>query len=267
MIFKPTYLYIKIHEKTGKKYFGKTILEDPFAYKGSGTYWTKHLNKHGNDFRTIIYGFYTDEEECKRDAIEFSRNNNIVGSKEWANQVEETGLDGFNTTGIAPAKHSISNEYIGMVSCDDLRWQTGEIVGAAKGKVITDEQRQSMSDVRKGKNYFVDSDKNLIWTSCDDPRVISGELVGFRIGTAPAKDPITGKMMGAISTDDPRWQTGEIVGRNKGVSIMSDASKKKLSDKFKRSIIIHDPITKKNKRAWKGEEIPAGWLRGRCSRV
>lgn len=51
--YKPTWLYIKQHNVTKLKYFGKTTNGDPYKYKGSGIYWTRHLNKHGNDVTTI----------------------------------------------------------------------------------------------------------------------------------------------------------------------------------------------------------------------
>ena len=95
-MFKPTYLYIKTHNKTGLKYFGKTISKDPYKYTGSGTRWTRHLNKHGNDITTEIVGYYLDEEECKKVALEFSLRNNIVESKEWANLKEEKLDGGFD---------------------------------------------------------------------------------------------------------------------------------------------------------------------------
>ena len=44
--FNPTWLYIKEHNVTGLKYFGKTT-RDPLKYKGSGTHWTRHISKHG----------------------------------------------------------------------------------------------------------------------------------------------------------------------------------------------------------------------------
>jgi hypothetical protein len=47
--FKPTWLYIKQHNLTKLKYFGKTINKDPVKYKGSGKHWTRHINKYGND--------------------------------------------------------------------------------------------------------------------------------------------------------------------------------------------------------------------------
>ena len=91
-MFKPTYLYIKIHNKTGLKYFGKTT-QNPFKYKGSGVRWLRHIKKHGYDVTTKIVGFFVDELECKNFAMKFSKDNNIVKSKKWANIVEEV-LDG-----------------------------------------------------------------------------------------------------------------------------------------------------------------------------
>lgn len=92
--FKPTYLYIKQHNKTGLKYFGKTSNPDPVSYPGSGVYWTRHLDIHSNDVTTEIYGYYLDVNILQRDAIEFSIKHNIVESKEWANHIVENGISG-----------------------------------------------------------------------------------------------------------------------------------------------------------------------------
>ena len=92
-MFKPTYLYIKTHNITGLKYFGKTTNKDPYKYKGSGTYWKRHLKKHGYDVTTEVLGYYINEKECKSDSLKFSKENDIVNSKQWANLKEET-LDG-----------------------------------------------------------------------------------------------------------------------------------------------------------------------------
>ena len=100
MVFKITYLYIKTHNITGLKYFGKTT-KNPVSYKGSGKYWLKHLRKHGNNIRTEVIGEYTDEQECKEIAINFSKLHNIVDSDEWANLCIENGTDG----GYRPNNH------------------------------------------------------------------------------------------------------------------------------------------------------------------
>lgn len=94
--FKPTYLYIKEHEKTGLKYFGKTT-KDPLKYKGSGVYWNRHLKKYGKQcVKTIWYKLFLDIDELVLYALNFSENNNIVESEKWANLKIENGLDGGN---------------------------------------------------------------------------------------------------------------------------------------------------------------------------
>lgn len=92
---KPIHLYVKTHNKTGLKYFGKTT-QDPFVYKGSGIYWRRHLNIHGDNISTEIIGSFTDESECKRVATEFSISNNITESCDWANLRDETLTGGFD---------------------------------------------------------------------------------------------------------------------------------------------------------------------------
>lgn len=94
-IYKPTWLYIKQHKQTGLKYFGKTTCNDPFTYKGSGIYWKRHLSKYGNEVDTIWVQLFTDRETLVETALLFSKKNNIVNSKEWANLKEENGLDGM----------------------------------------------------------------------------------------------------------------------------------------------------------------------------
>jgi hypothetical protein len=95
-MFKPTYLYIKTHNITGLKYFGKTI-SDPHKYKGSGTRWLNHLSVHGNNVTTEILGYYEVLEECINAALDFSERNKIVENEDWANLVIEDGIDGFTT--------------------------------------------------------------------------------------------------------------------------------------------------------------------------
>lgn len=92
-MFKPTYLYIKTHNITGLKYFGKTV-GDPCKYKGSGVRWLNHLSVHGNKVTTEVVGYYEVLEECNKAALEFSEKHNIVKSNEWANLIIEDGLMG-----------------------------------------------------------------------------------------------------------------------------------------------------------------------------
>lgn len=83
------YLYVKTHNRTGLKYFGKTTRANPFKYKGSGIRWRRHLAKHGNDVNTDIISSFEDHERAKEFAIKFSKDNNIVESDDWANLKNE----------------------------------------------------------------------------------------------------------------------------------------------------------------------------------
>jgi len=86
-------LYVKTHKQTGLKYFGKTV-QDPFSYLGSGIRWTRHLAKYGNDVSTEIIGQFENIDECSKVALQFSAENDIVKSKEWANLIPENGMIG-----------------------------------------------------------------------------------------------------------------------------------------------------------------------------
>lgn len=92
--FKPTWLYIKQHNQTGLKYFGKTTRKNPNGYRGSGSYWKNHLRVHGKYISTIWCQLFENREELIDYAIKFSVENNIVDSIEWANLTIENGIDG-----------------------------------------------------------------------------------------------------------------------------------------------------------------------------
>lgn len=93
--FRPTYLYIKRHSVTGLLYFGKTVKQDPVKYLGSGRYWGNHIMAHGKEYvETLWYCLFYDSEECNKFAINFSIQEDIVASKQWANQDIETGFGG-----------------------------------------------------------------------------------------------------------------------------------------------------------------------------
>lgn len=87
---KPVHLYVKKHNRTGLKYFGRTT-ENPYEYRGSGAYWTRHLEKYGNDVTTKVIGTYTDSNELRVAAQSFSAEKNITSSTKWANLLGEDG--------------------------------------------------------------------------------------------------------------------------------------------------------------------------------
>lgn len=67
-----------------------------YTYSGSGTYWRKHLKKHGKSIETKILFKTKDKELFNLVAEEYSNKFNVAESKEFANLTEEKG-DGGNT--------------------------------------------------------------------------------------------------------------------------------------------------------------------------
>jgi hypothetical protein len=95
--FKSTWLMVKRHKTTGLMYFCKTTVENPITYLGSGKYWWRHLRKHGTEHvETIWHQLFDDIYLLVEFALGFSKDADIVASKEWANLVPENGLDGGN---------------------------------------------------------------------------------------------------------------------------------------------------------------------------
>jgi len=87
---KPTKLYVKTHNETGLKYLGKTE-QDPFTYKGSGTYWKNHIKKHGYNVTTEVLRNCKSKKEVTEWGLYYSKLWNIVESKNWANFQPEAG--------------------------------------------------------------------------------------------------------------------------------------------------------------------------------
>jgi|TARA_B110001454_G_C12410305_1_gene304857 hypothetical protein len=96
MTIEQTYLYLKKHNQTGLMYFGKTV-RNPESYAGSGVYWNRHLEKHGNDVSTVWTKPFTDKKELVKYALDYSKKHNIVESSNYANLKDEDGLMGGDT--------------------------------------------------------------------------------------------------------------------------------------------------------------------------
>lgn len=150
--FTPTYLYVKTHNITGLKYFGKTI-KDPTTYTGSGIYWKDHLAMHGNDVSTEVIGHYTDREECIEAALKFSLDNDIIhakdahGNKVWANLIIENGVDGNVPGNLASeeTKRKRSAALKGRPRPDHIRRKISE---SHRGKIMSEESRQRMREAK-----------------------------------------------------------------------------------------------------------------------
>ncbi len=96
----------------------------------------------------------------------------------------------------APAKERYTGVSLGILSCDDPRWKTGEAVGNTTGFKISAAHKTKISN------------------ACKDTKV--------------ARDVKTGISLGRIPSSDPRWEMGEIIHVNKNTP-KSEETKTKLS--------------------------------------
>ena len=88
------YLYKKTHNVTGLQYLGKNVSIDPYTYPGSGIYWSRHLEVHGNNVATEILRECQSEDELKEWGLYYSKLWNVAESDQWANLIEEAGPGG-----------------------------------------------------------------------------------------------------------------------------------------------------------------------------
>ena len=242
-MFKPTYLYVKTHNTTGLKYFGKTCKKDPYKYKGSGTRWNNHLGIHGNNCTTEIIGLFTDREECLRAALEFSVQNDIVVSPEWANLKLESldgGWDHITTENINKGIESFrcrpqveqdaANAKKAQIGKDNF-WYGKERGGAKNprfGAIVTEEQKLLQSAKMSGMYTYYDSNGISVRTRVNDARVANGELTARKTGTVVVKDGAGETLV--VKITDPRFLQGELVSVNKNRK-MTDEQKLALSEK------------------------------------
>lgn len=140
-------LYLKTHKITGLKYLGYTT-RDPFRYKGSGTYWLKHLFKHGNFIETKIVISLYNKQEIKRWAKYYSILWNVVESVEFANLIEESisGIIGYKHTKSTKIKISQKNK--GKKLSLNTR---KKISKARKGMIFTDEHKKNIGLASRGR--------------------------------------------------------------------------------------------------------------------
>lgn len=170
-------LYIATHNKTGMKYFGKTIryftvkdLQE--NYHGGGKHWNNYLVKHGDDVTMEIYGIFSlnedDPDYVKPIALKFSKENNIVEDYyKWANQVPENGLGGGGLTveqltpeqrkRISDSKKGTKNPMYGKKLSKEQREKIGN---SNRGKKRSEEFSEKMRN-RRGEKRSSEACENI----------------------------------------------------------------------------------------------------------
>ena len=140
------YLYVKTHNKTGLKYLGKTVSDDPYTYQGSGKLWKRHIAKHGYDVITEILLVTDDKLELKEAGIHYSNLWNIVESKSFANLMPETG-DGGAQAWTEESRKKLSAATVGVKATEE-----------AKKNMSAAQQRVAKEASERMKEHLSDSD-------------------------------------------------------------------------------------------------------------
>lgn len=168
------YLYIKQHKITQLKYFGMTT-KNPFKYGGSGTYWKNHINKYDKSLvNTIeVYGFDC-QQSCSEFALKFSRDNDIVESKEWANLIDENG-----SLESAMRQVKVSTKVKEIISKNaKINHKLGKYSYSQFKENKTDEHKAALSESQK-KRYKLNGNPNIGQT-----RSFMTEEIKTKIGNA-----------------------------------------------------------------------------------
>lgn len=227
--FYPTYLYIKTHNITGLKYFGKTT-NDPFKYYGSGKYWLDHLKNHGYNITTEIIGYYTDELECTNAAIDFSNKNNIVESKEWANLIIENGLDGGNTNRKNYKPHTLeTKKKLQEANKGKKPWNTG-LTGITSGnrKPRSSETKSKLSALNKGKKLSEETKRKMSESKKGIPRPDVRERMSGRIVSEETKRKISEKQIGKFISEETKLK----IKAARATQVFTEETKEKLKGKI-----------------------------------
>jgi hypothetical protein len=193
------------------------------GYLGSGKYLNRAINKYGPDsFKREILGKFATEEEAfllERELVTADFCNrpdtyNLVpgGSGNWYGTVSvknSKGETAFLLVGDPRIGVTWFHQQVGLTTVKDADGKTYQ-VPVDDPRIISGE----LVGVFKGMVSVKDCNGNTCSVSKDDPRYLSGELVHVFKGTISVKDTEGNKFH--VPKDDPRYLSGELVGIRKG---------------------------------------------------
>jgi len=162
------YLYLKTHNITGKKYLGQTT-KDPFKYKGSGTYWIRHISVHGNDVKTVILKICRDKNELKKWGLYYSKLWSVSENPDFANLMEENGDGSGNLS--KESRDKISRKAKGRRHTEETKRKLREsLLGhkvseetkqKLKVRERTDCEKNNMRKARLGKKHDTNTKQKI----------------------------------------------------------------------------------------------------------
>jgi hypothetical protein len=190
MEFKPTWLYVKQHNISGLRYFGKTSQSNVEKYKGSGRYWKNHIRQHGNDVTTIWSMLFLTEDDLVEFAQFFTefydivKSTNLSNKKIWANLVPEDGRMGGQNIGMPSPMLGKKTGRLGVWN-GKKRPAHSEMM---TGRVQTEEHSNKISLALTGRQRTVEHGNNISIANKGKPKPrVSQALKGRILPKTPCK--------------------------------------------------------------------------------
>lgn len=197
----------------GKEYTGKHSTNDlNDGYYGSGPILKQAILKYGiENFAIEILSFHNSEYDALNEEARIVDEDYIQRDDTYNLTLGGVGtfshIDNRNKINVFDHDGSIIK-----ISKDDHRWKSKEL-------------KSVIGYSNKGLSTYRDKDGNTLQASIDDPRVLSGELVGLMkgtthigpIGKVSVKDSNDHFLQ--VDKDDQRFISGELVGVNKNIPI------------------------------------------------
>jgi len=128
---------IKEAKSLKMRYLCKCIdTKDHLAYRGSGVYWRRLLNKHNPEITTTVLGHFQTNEELRIAGKHYSQKFNVVDDPTWANLIPEVGDGGPTVQNRVRGINLETGETKTFSTVDDIPvgWRQGCVKGYKKSE-------------------------------------------------------------------------------------------------------------------------------------
>ena len=233
---KFSYVYQITEISTNKKYIGSrgtsnsNLLDDLKKYKSSSLELKEKQTLNPNDFYYEILSVHNSRDEAYVEEERLHNLYNVKNDDEFYNKCNHNSSK-FNISGRVTVKDEYGNT--SSVNINDHRYLSGELVSIAKNKlnIIDENGNKKQIDVSlydkdkhtifsKNKIVVKDKNNNILHVDFNDPRYLSGELVGIASRKIVVKDA-NGETQ-QIDVNDARYLSGELVPTIKDKIMVKD---------------------------------------------
>jgi hypothetical protein len=200
------YTYLIGWSLLNKWYYGRRTVKDVHPHDFWKLYFTssneveKFRAEHGEPDIIQIRKVFNSVEKCINWELKILHHFDITKTEIWLNKRIHNTWDNTNKSA---AKELVSGRKIGLVSLDDPRWGTGEIVTTSKGTSYK-RKIKTVYNLYTGKISSIDTKTKL------EPHIIAWLYGKTEKRKFKAEEIETGLLLGKLSVLDPKWITGKI---------------------------------------------------------